>query len=66
MKLSDVLQIIIFIVALVGLSIPVSAFMAQVFQGQKTFLHPILGWLEKLTYKVAGVNPEQEMGCDPV
>jgi len=28
--------------------------MARVFQGQRTFLHPILRWLESLTYKVTG------------
>ena len=34
--------------------------MAQVFEGQRTFLHPVLRWLEVLTYKVAGIKEDVE------
>jgi K+-transporting ATPase ATPase A chain len=34
--------------------------MARVFQGQRTFMHPILRWLEVLTYKFSGVSEEVE------
>lgn len=61
MKLTDISQIVIFVLLLVGLAPPIGAFMARVFQGEKTFLHPVLGWLERLTYKVVGVQPEFEM-----
>ena len=35
---------------------PLGAFMARIFEGQRTFLHPILRWLEVLTYRIAGVR----------
>jgi K+-transporting ATPase ATPase A chain len=35
--------------------------MARVFAGERTFLHPILGWMEKAIYKVTGANPGEEM-----
>ena len=34
--------------------------MARVFEGQRTFLHPVLRWLEVLTYKVSGVREDVE------
>jgi K+-transporting ATPase ATPase A chain len=34
--------------------------MAKVFEGQRTFLHPIFRWLEVLTYKVVGVKEDVE------
>ena len=34
--------------------------MARVFEGQRTFLHPVLRWLEVLTYKAAGVQEDVE------
>ena len=34
--------------------------MARVFEGQRTFLHPVLRWLEVLTYKVTGVKEDVE------
>jgi K+-transporting ATPase ATPase A chain len=34
--------------------------MTRVFDGERTFLHPVLRWLEVLTYKVIGVQEEVE------
>ena len=34
--------------------------MARVFDGERTFLHPVLRWLEVLTYKVSGVHEDVE------
>src|SRR5579864_1933243 len=39
---------------------PLGAYMARVFEGQRTFLHPVLRWLEVLTYKAIGVKEEVE------
>lgn len=41
----------LYIVVLLALAKPLGEFMARVFQGERTFLHPALGWLERLTYK---------------
>src|SRR5262249_53771877 len=39
---------------------PLGSFMARVFEGKRTFLHPVLRWLEVLTYKVIGVREDVE------
>ena len=36
------------------------AFMARVFQGERTFLHPVLRPLERLIYRLSGVREEVE------
>src|SRR5437016_6171817 len=55
-----VLQIAIFLGLILVCTKPLGAFMAKVFEGQRTFLHPVLRWLEVLTYKVIGVKEEVE------
>jgi K+-transporting ATPase ATPase A chain len=40
---------------------PLGAHMARVFEGQRTFLHRPLGWLERGCYRMLGVRPEDEM-----
>lgn len=62
MKLNDYVQYILFIVALIAITPVLGRFMAKVFTDQKTWLHKPLGWLEKLTYKFSGVNPQEDMG----
>jgi potassium-transporting ATPase potassium-binding subunit len=57
----DLLQIAAFIGALVLLTPPLGAFMARVLTGGRTFLHPILGPLERATYRLAGIDPTREM-----
>src|ERR1700680_4763124 len=55
-----VLQIAIFLGLILVCTKPLGTFMARVFEGQRTFLHPVLRWLEVLTYRVIGVNEEVE------
>src|SRR5215467_505102 len=55
-----VLQIAIFFALILLCAKPLGAFMARVFQGQRTFLHPALRWLEVLTYKAAGIREDVE------
>ncbi len=61
MKVNDFIQFIVFVALLIAITPPLGKFMARVFQGQTTFLHKPLGWLERLTYKISGVNPREEM-----
>ncbi len=56
------LQTIIFFVLLLALVKPLGAFMARVFQGEQTFLSPVLTPCESLIYRVCGVNKDEEMG----
>jgi len=40
---------------------PLGAFMARVYQGERTFLDPVLGPVERLLYRLSGVRAEEEM-----
>jgi K+-transporting ATPase ATPase A chain len=53
-------QILLFLAALVLLVRPLGSFIADVYEGRPTFLSPVLGWLERLIYRAAGVDPTRE------
>jgi K+-transporting ATPase ATPase A chain len=56
------LQLILYMVVLLALAKPLGTFMAKVYQGERTFLDPVLRPLEKLIYRSASVNSDEEMG----
>jgi K+-transporting ATPase ATPase A chain len=56
------LQLILYMVVLIALAKPLGTFMAKVYQGERTFLDPVLRPLENLIYRSAGVNADEEMG----
>ena len=56
----DFLQIALFFAVLIGLTPILGKYMSKVFTGEKHFMIPVFGWLEKLTYKFIGVNPDEE------
>jgi potassium-transporting ATPase potassium-binding subunit len=60
MTSSGVFQITIFFVLVLAATTPLGAFMARVFQGQKTFLHPAIRPLERLMYRLGGVREDVE------
>jgi K+-transporting ATPase ATPase A chain len=51
----------IYVLVLLALAKPLGEYFARVLTGERTFLHPALGWLERLTYKASGVDPAKEM-----
>ncbi len=55
-----ILQIAIFFALILACAKPLGSYMARVFEGQRTFMHPVLRWLEVLTYKVAGIREDVE------
>ena len=55
-----IFQIFLFLGIILACAKPLGAYMAKVFEGERTFLHPILRWLEVLTYKLIGVREEVE------
>src|SRR5580765_5596582 len=55
------IQMAIFLAVLLALVKPLGAYMARVFQGQPCGLDRGLGWLERLIYRLAGVDPLSEM-----
>src|ERR1700735_5910106 len=60
MTSAGILQIALFFALILVCVKPLGAFMSNVFEGKRTFLHPLLRWLEVLTYKVAGVQEDVE------
>ncbi len=60
MTANGVLQIALFFGLVFAFTKPLGAYMARVFEGQRTFLHPALRWLEVLTYKVSGIREDVE------
>ena len=54
------LQIFLFFLVLLALTKPLGAFMARVFEGERTFLHPVVRPLERLVYKLCGVDESNE------
>ena len=61
MKMNEVMQVALFFGLLIGLTPLMGRFMARVFQGQRTFLHPLLRPVEKLVYWAGGVDENAEM-----
>jgi K+-transporting ATPase ATPase A chain len=54
------LQIALFLVVLVALVKPVGIYMARVFTNEHVFLSPVVGPIERLTYRVLRVRPGDE------
>jgi potassium-transporting ATPase potassium-binding subunit len=54
-------QIALYIALLLLLVKPLGAFMAHVYTGERTFLSPVLGPLERLLYRLAGIDANAEM-----
>src|SRR6201987_2371294 len=60
MTLLGIAQILVFFVIILALTKPIGAFMYRVFEGERTFLHPVLRPLERLIYRVSGVREDEE------
>lgn len=56
-----IIQDIIFIALLIGLSIPLGSYIYKVMAGQKVFLSPVLSPVERGVYKVMGIQGDDEM-----
>lgn len=60
MTLIGVAQIFVFFAIIMAITKPVGTFLFRVFEGERTFLHPMLGWLERLIYGVSGIREDEE------
>ena len=57
----DWTQIFVFLGLILLLTPILGHYMANVFNGRQTIAHPALSWLERLCYRVSGVNANDEM-----
>jgi len=62
MNIYESMQTILVFVVLLLLIKPVGGYMARVYQGERTFLSPILLPCENLLYRICGVDRNEEMG----
>jgi K+-transporting ATPase ATPase A chain len=61
MTANGVLQLGVYVVVLLALAKPLGAYMARVYEGRRVALDRVLGWLERLIYRLAGVRADEEM-----
>jgi K+-transporting ATPase ATPase A chain len=59
--LFDLIQILVFLILLTLLVKPLGRYMTRVYQGEATLLSFIFAPVEKLLYRIAGIDPELEM-----
>jgi len=56
----EALQIIFYLLALILVTPLLGGYMYRVFAGNKHFMLPVFGWLERSTYKLTGVRSDKE------
>jgi len=61
MTINGWLQIFVFLALVLAVTKPLGIFMARVFSGERTFLDPALRPIERLLYRLTGVDEKQEM-----
>ena len=55
------LQIAVFFGVILLTAKPMGLYMARVYEGKRTWLDPVLGPIERLLYRLTGVDPATEM-----
>jgi potassium-transporting ATPase potassium-binding subunit len=61
MTVQAILLLLVYFGALLLITKPLGAYMARVFEGERTFLHGAFGWLERSTYRALGIDPKEDM-----
>ncbi len=62
MTANGIFQLVLYVVVLLVLAKPLGAYMARVYEGRHIAPDRVLGWLERLIYRVAAVRLNEEMG----
>jgi K+-transporting ATPase ATPase A chain len=60
MTTNGILQIVVFFLVVLAFVKPLGIYIAKVFAGEKTFLHPVLRPIERLCYALGGVDESVE------
>ena len=56
MTTNGILQIVVFTAIVAAIAVPLGLYMARVFAGERTFLSPVLGPVERVFYRISGVE----------
>lgn len=57
----DIVQMVLILAVTLILAWPLGRYIARVFQGERTWMDPLCRPLERLLYRVASIDPQQEM-----
>ncbi len=60
MATTDIFQLILFFTLVMAFTPLLGNFMSRVFTGQKHIMLPVFGWLERLAYRSADIDPDKE------
>lgn len=58
---TEILGVVAMYVIMVLLAIPLGRYISKVYEGEKTWLDPLLNPIDKLFYKLGGIKPDREM-----
>jgi potassium-transporting ATPase potassium-binding subunit len=59
---NSIVQLAVYFTLVTAISVPLGLYMARVFSNERTFLDPVLSPIERLIYKICGIDPGVEMG----
>ncbi len=62
MTLTGWLQIAVMFLIVLALTKPLGAYMVRIFNGERTLLTPVFAPVERVIYRISGVDPEREQG----
>jgi K+-transporting ATPase ATPase A chain len=60
MTINGWIQIALYCAIIIAITKPLGGYLARVFNGERTFLSPVLGPLERGFYRLSGVDPDDE------
>jgi len=60
MTILGIAQIVVFFGLVFAITKPIGVFMFRIFEGERTFLHPVLRPIERLIYRLGGVREDVE------
>lgn len=61
MTINAVIQLVLYLALLTGLAVPLGAYMARVYGGEARIASRLFGPLERVFYRLAGVDSQEEM-----
>ena len=61
MSAYGLLQVLLYFAVLTAAAWPLGGFMARIYRGERTWLSPLLGPVERLLYRLAGIRADDDM-----
>jgi potassium-transporting ATPase potassium-binding subunit len=65
MLVADIIQPLLLLLVVIVITPPLGHYIARVMEGERSFLHPVLAPVERLTYRALRVQPDREQTWKP-